>query len=217
MSRPFELSTDASDTVIGFILSQRDDSGRDQPVLFASKTLNNNELNWHTRDKEAYAFIFALRKFRPYLLGRRFTWHTDHKGLQWLRNTRDPRGRYARWLEETKEFYFGIKHRPGTTNPHADALSRIPVVNSLSRDGLFSLAEFREYQQSDPALGILINGLQSGDKRFLDTNPAVRQWSTKRDFLSLGKDDGLLHVGYKIGKHRSLQNQQAPCKPGCCP
>ena len=39
MSRPFELSTDASDTGIGCILSQRNDSGRDQPVLFASKTL----------------------------------------------------------------------------------------------------------------------------------------------------------------------------------
>ena len=63
----------------------------------------------------------------------------------------------------------------------------------------------REYQQSDPVLGILINGLQSGDKRFLNTNPAVHQWSTKRDFLSLGKDDGLLYVRYKIGKH--LVNQ----------
>ena len=29
----------------------------------------------------------------------------------------------------------------------------------------------------------------------------MRQWSTKRDFLSLGKDDGLLYVRYKIGKH----------------
>lgn len=205
ISRPFELSTDASDTGIGCILSQRDDSGRDQPVLFASKALTNNELNWHTRDKEVYAFVFALRKFRPYLLGRRFTWHTDHKGLQWLRNTRDPRGRYARWLEESEEFDFVIKHRPGATNPHADALSRIPVVNSLAHDGLFSLAEFRVYQKSDPVLGIVISQLQSGAKNFLDTNPTVRQWSTKRDFLYLGKDDGLLYIRYKIGKH--LVNQ----------
>ena len=73
LSRPFQLSTDASDTGIGCVLSQRDESGRDQPVLFASKALTNNELNWHTRDKEAFAFIFALRKFRPYLLERRFT------------------------------------------------------------------------------------------------------------------------------------------------
>ena len=33
----------------------------------------------------------------------------------------------------------------------------------------------------------------------------MRQWSTKRDFLSLGKDDGLLYVRYKIGK--DLVNQ----------
>ena len=134
MLAPFEVSTDASDTGIGCILSQRDDSGRDQPVLFASKALTNNELNWHTRDKEAYAFIFALRKFRPYLLGHRFIWHTDHKGLQWLRNTRDPRGRYARWLEESEEFDFVVQYTAGVTNPHADALSRIPGVHSL-RDG----------------------------------------------------------------------------------
>ena len=87
MSAPFEVSTDASDTVI-CILSQRDSSGRDQLVLFALKALTNTELNWHTRDKEASAFIFALRKFRPYLLGRKFIWYTDNKGLQWLRNTR---------------------------------------------------------------------------------------------------------------------------------
>ena len=90
LSKPFELSIDASDNGMGCVLSQQDESGQDQPVLFASKALTNNELNWHTRDKEAYAFIFALRKFRPYLLGHCFTWHTNHKGLQWLRNTRDP-------------------------------------------------------------------------------------------------------------------------------
>ena len=38
LSAPFEVSTDASDTGIGCILSQRDSSGRDQPVLFASPT-----------------------------------------------------------------------------------------------------------------------------------------------------------------------------------
>ena len=105
MSAAFEVSTDASDTGIGCVLSQRDSSGRDQPVLFASKALTNNALNWHTRDKDAFALIFALRKFRPYLLGRKFIWHTDHKGLQLLRNTRDPRGRYARWL-----FDFVVQH-----------------------------------------------------------------------------------------------------------
>ena len=64
MSAPFEVSTDPSGTGIECVLSQRDDSGRDQPVLFASKALTNNKLNWHTRDKEAYTFNFALQKCR---------------------------------------------------------------------------------------------------------------------------------------------------------
>ena len=144
LSAPFEVSTDASDTGIGCILSQRDSSGWDQPVLFASKALTNNELNWHTRDEEAFVFIFALRKFGPYLLGRKFIWYTDNKG-QWLRNTRDPRGRYARWLEETEEFDFVVHHIAGVTNSHADALSRIPKVHSV-RDGQFTPQELLEYQ-----------------------------------------------------------------------
>ena len=85
-------------------------------------------MNWHTRDKEAFAFMFALRKFRPYLLRRKFIWHTDDKGPQWLRNTRDPRGPYARWLEEVQEFDFVVHNRAGLTNSHVDALSRIPGV-----------------------------------------------------------------------------------------
>ena len=116
MSKPLELSTDASDTDIGCILSQSDGLVRYQPVLLASKSLTDNGINLHTRDKEAYAFIFAFRKFRPYLLGRRLTWPIDHKGLQWLRNARDPRGRYGRWLEESEEFDFVIQNRPDASN-----------------------------------------------------------------------------------------------------
>ena len=95
--------------LIGFVLSQRHAPGRDQPILFPSKALTNNELNWQTCDKEAYAFSFTLQKFRPYLFGLHFTWFTDHKGLQWLRNTNNLQGHYAHWLKETEEFNFVIE------------------------------------------------------------------------------------------------------------
>lgn len=200
MSAEFEISTDASDAGIECILSQRDCSWRDQPVLFASKALINNELNWHTRDKEAYAFIFALRKFRLYLVGRRFIWHTDHKGLQWLRNTRDPRSRYTRWLEEAEEFDFVVQHRAGVTNPHADALSRIPGVHSL-HDGHFTLHEFQSSQQADPVLRVVIRAVRNGRTNIPLTDPVLRQWSKKRKFLTVGKEDWLLRIRYRIGKH----------------
>ena len=199
LSAPFEVSTDASDTGIGCTLSQRDSSGWDQPVLFPSKVLTNNKLNWHTRDKEAFAFIFALRKFRPYLLGRKFIWYTDNKGLQWLRNTRDPRGRYARWLEETEEFDFVVHHRAGVTNSHADALSRIPKVHSV-RDGQFTPQEFLEYQRADPVLGVVLHAPKTRGFNILTQDNVLRQWQNKRKFLTVEKADGLLRIRYNIGK-----------------
>ena len=119
-------------------------------------------------------------------------------GLQWLRSARDPRGRYARWLEESEEFDFVIRHRPGASNRHADALCRTPTVHSLFCDGQLSLQEFQTCQQSDPVLGTLIRDLQSGRKNV--NNPAVHGWSSKHDFLTLGKEDGLLYIRYKVGK-----------------
>ena len=145
--------------------------------------MTNNELNWHTRDKEAFAFISALRKFRPYLLGRKFIWYTDNKGIQWLRNTRDPRGRYARWLEETEEFDFVVHHIAGVTNSHADALSHIPKVYSV-RDGQFTPQEFLEYQRADPVLGVVLHALKTRRFNIPTQDNVLRQWQKKRKFLT---------------------------------
>ena len=123
MTKSFEVSTDASDVGLGCILSQRDELDRNRQVCFASKAFTDNEKNWHIRDKEAFAFVFALRKFRPYLLGRPFRWYTDHRSLTWLQTTKDPRGRYARWLEEIGEYEFTVEYRRGDLNAHADAVS----------------------------------------------------------------------------------------------
>ena len=121
--------------------------------LCLNQSLTDNQLNWHTCNNDAYSLIFALRKFWPYLLGRCFTWHTDHMGLQWLWNARDHRGHSARWLEESEEFDFVILHRPGARlNPHAEALSRAPTAHSLFCDGHLSLQEFQTRHQSDPVL-----------------------------------------------------------------
>ena len=200
MRKPFELSTDASDSSVGCVLSQRDELGRDRPVFFASKALSESELNWHIRDKETFAFVFALRKFRYYLLGNRFIWHTDHEGLRWLTKTRDPRGRYARWIEEFEEFDFEVRYRPGTENPHADALSHVPLVNHVSRDGHFDIEEFKQLQQADPVLSTVISKLKQGHSQIMSTNPEVQRWDRKREYLFLDGRNGLLYMQHKVGK-----------------
>ena len=203
MTRTFELSTDASDIGFGSILSQRDSTGQDRPIYYLSRTFSSNEINWHTRDKEAFALVYALRKFRHYLLGQRFTWHTDHLGLRWLRNTRDPRGRYAHWIEEIEEFEFETRYRAGKQNQHADALSRNPQqqnVNVASSSILFSAQDTKNRQTCDPVLRQVIARLRLSKRRIQSSNPVVLSWMRKKKNMFLDKETDILYMRYRQGR-----------------
>jgi len=207
MTKPFELSTDASDTGFGCILSQRDKSGRERPIYYLSKTFCDNKLSWHTRDKEAFALVYALRKFRQYLLGRKFIWYTDHLGLRWLRNTRNSKGRYARLVEQIEEFEFETCYRAGQLNQHADALSRKPQqqnVSMVSPSVRFSAEVIKTKQEHDPVLSQVITHLRLSDDRKQPLNPKVRTWMRKRDTLFLDKT-GMLYIKFRRG--RKILNQ----------
>ncbi|XP_027118745.2 uncharacterized protein [Coffea arabica] len=66
-SLPFEIMCDASDYAVEAVLGQR--IGRAaHAIYYASKALNGAQFNYSTIEKELLAVIFALEKFRPYLL-----------------------------------------------------------------------------------------------------------------------------------------------------
>jgi hypothetical protein len=128
-SRPFIVTTDASNIAIGAILSQGS-IGSDLPIAYISRTLNKAEKNYNTTEKELLAIIWAVKQFRPYLFGRRFTVVTDHKPLTWLFNVKDPGARLMRWRLQLEEHDYDIAYKPGTSNTNSDALSRIAQVTS---------------------------------------------------------------------------------------
>ncbi|CAN6560271.1 unnamed protein product [Malus baccata var. baccata] len=70
-SLPFELMCDASDYALGAVLGQRKDK-RPHVIYYASRTLNDAQLNYSTTEKELLAVVFALDKFRSYLIGTKF-------------------------------------------------------------------------------------------------------------------------------------------------
>lgn len=129
-SKPFTLTTDASNFALGAILSQDD-----HPICYASRTLNEHEINYSTIEKELLAIIWATKYFRPYLFGRKFIIETDHRPLTWLFSIKEPNSKLVRWRLKLSEFDYQIKYKKGKKNSNADALSRIeqeiPKINLI--------------------------------------------------------------------------------------
>jgi RNase H-like domain found in reverse transcriptase len=98
MSQPFEIQTDGSQTDTGAVLQQRDDNGLTRPVAYMSHKLNAAEQNYPTHDRELLAIVQALKLWRPYLLGHRFTVLTDHNPLRHLQTQSILSRRQARWI-----------------------------------------------------------------------------------------------------------------------
>ena len=126
-SKPFVVTTDASNYALGAILSQGE-VGQDLPIAYASRTLNDAEIKYFTTEKELLAIVFAVQHFRPYLYGRKFILVTDLLGCVtiWLHNLKDPNSRLGRWKMKLSEYEYEIVYKPGKSNANADALSRNP-------------------------------------------------------------------------------------------
>jgi len=121
-SKPFILTTDASNDALGAIISQGE-IGRDLPIAYASRTLSKAERNYPTVEKELLAVVWECKHFRPYLYGRKFTVVTDHRPLVWIFNVKDPSSRLLRWCLKLEEYEYNIVYRRGSSNTNADALS----------------------------------------------------------------------------------------------
>ena len=136
---PFVVETDASDHAIAATLCQ---DGR--PVAFFSRTLSSSERNHSAVEKEAYAIVEALRKWKHFLLGRQFKLVTDQRSVAFMFDGglagKVKNEKIMRWRLELSNYSYDIVYRPGTENASADALSRSVVCSaSDSRNRLVDL------------------------------------------------------------------------------
>ncbi|OLY81467.1 Transposon Ty3-G Gag-Pol polyprotein [Smittium mucronatum] len=115
----FILSTDASTVAVGAVLEQQE-----QPIAYYSRKLSSAERNYQNYEREALAVVSALKHFRSYLLGRKFTVYTDNSAVASLYRAKDMTGRIVRWKQMLAEFDCLILHRKGKDNAAADYLSR---------------------------------------------------------------------------------------------
>ncbi|GJX68811.1 transposon ty3-I gag-pol polyprotein [Tanacetum coccineum] len=117
--KPFELETDASIIGVGAVLSQE---GR--PVAFFSEKLSEARRKWTTYELEFYAIVRAVKHWEQYLFQQEFVLQTDHEALKYFNSQKSISRMHARWMEYLQQFTFVIKHKAGTKNKVANALSR---------------------------------------------------------------------------------------------
>ncbi|RVW94332.1 Retrovirus-related Pol polyprotein from transposon 17.6 [Vitis vinifera] len=131
LSRPLceLLAKDANDFAIGAVLGQRED-GKPYVIYYASKTLNEAQRNYTTTEKELLAVVFALDKFRAYLVGSFIIVFTDHSALKYLLTKQDAKARLIRWILLLQEFDLQIRDKKGVENVVADHLSRLAIAHN---------------------------------------------------------------------------------------
>ncbi|XP_074318177.1 uncharacterized protein LOC141654971 [Silene latifolia] len=145
---PFELMCDASDQALGAVLGQRKD-GKVHAIHYASKTLDEAQTNYSTTENELLAVVFAMEKFRTYLVGAKVIVFTDHVALRHLLIKKESKPRLIRWILLLQEFDMEIRDKKGVENVVADHLSQLinlnvdnglPINDYLPDDHLLSLS-----------------------------------------------------------------------------
>jgi hypothetical protein len=125
-NREFMLTTDASNFAVSYVLSQKDDEGRERVIEYGANALQGNQLHWTVSEKEAFAILQGTRKYSMYLSNRPFKIVTDHEMLSYLQKMRlTGKSRLARWALALQPYRCEIVYRKGSRNLIADASSRI--------------------------------------------------------------------------------------------
>ena len=96
-------------------------------IYYASKTLNDAQLNYSTTKNVLLAVVFALDKFRSYLLGSKVLFYSDHAALKYLLSKKDAKSCLIRWILLLQEFDIEIRDNKSSENVVADHLSRLVV------------------------------------------------------------------------------------------
>ncbi|XP_042423448.1 uncharacterized protein LOC122011078 [Zingiber officinale] len=142
-------------------------------------------MNYSITEKELLAIVFAIDKFKSYLVGSKVIVYSDHAAIRYLLNKKDVKPRSIRWILLLQEFNLEIRDKKGAENVMADHLSWVwpngqkdvafdPPINDVFPDeNLLAVGSDRV-----PWYANFVNYLASG------VLPPKLTWQQKKKFFS---------------------------------
>jgi len=121
--KEFIVRSDASALGVAAVLLQEYD-GLLHPVFYASKKFSPREANLSISEREGLAVLFAILKFRKYLIAKHFVMESDHRPLTVLKHNDSTSAKLQRWSLILQSYDFTLRVIPGTECHTADWLSR---------------------------------------------------------------------------------------------
>lgn len=168
---------------------------------------NKGELNYSTVEKELAAVVWGVGQFRPYLWGKKFIIHTDHRPLVHLFSMTNPSSRLIKFRLKLEEFDFDIKYIKGRDNVVADAISRISlnelknisvsvnvVTRSLTKKD-FSIDVKETQINVQPDVVQLLRAPKGKSWLILEQNIGEKRGTTLK-IKNNGVQEGVIHVNY---------------------
>jgi hypothetical protein len=111
---------------VGIILAQIPTGKCEKPFTYASKLLTNAKKNYTTTKRQTFPMVYALHKFRHYLLGHKFVFYINHMALLYLVRKPQLLRQIVRWLLLFLEYSFLAVYKPGCSHLVANFHSQLP-------------------------------------------------------------------------------------------
>jgi len=125
-SKPYLIEVDSSANTVGAALLQSVEGQGNRPIAFASQKLTTTQKAWSIIEKEAYAAICALQKFRNRIFGQPTTViYSDHNPLTYITESSTKSAKLMRWLLSLQSYNVTFKYKECLKNVVADCLSRL--------------------------------------------------------------------------------------------
>ena len=202
------LATDASNYGIGAVLLHKDSFGNERPIAHASKSLSVAERNYSQIEKEALGIVYGIKKFKQYLLGRKFKLITDHKPLLSIFHPQKKipettAARLQRWAILLMAYEYEIEYRGSKDHTNADSLSRLPVgpdKTFFDQDSIAVCALYEETLENIPLDSELIKADTKKDSTLIKVMEFVKKgWPHKTENSKIRKF-------FKVRNELSVQN-----------